>query len=125
METPKTRRRVWVGLTLLVIVGGGLLAWTLLGETSPAPAEPPQSSGAVVKHIEFITPGTVIDKQQPEGWSHLVLKSQPRLSEETKKKVNGPTARLAVILFTTTTADVKSEQVGAQKKYYLHRIGVG
>jgi len=125
-ESPaRSRRTLWMGLVSLLLVGGGLTTWYLLSGTAVAPAEPPQSSGAVVKQIEFVTPGTAIGNEPPEGWSHLLLKSQPRLSDETKKKVNGPTARLAVLLFTTMTADVKSEQVGNQKKYYLTRLGIG
>jgi hypothetical protein len=73
----------------------------------------------------MIRPGTVIASSAPAGWTHLVLKSKPRLPDDQKKLVNDMTARLAVMVFTACTADVRAETVGGVPQYRLVRLGYG
>jgi hypothetical protein len=75
--------------------------------------------------MELIRPGTVIGPQAPAGWTHLVLKSWPRLPDDQKKLVNEMTARLAVAFFTATTADVATEDVQGVRQFRLARLGFG
>ena len=75
--------------------------------------------------LELIRPGTVIGSQAPAGWTHLVLKSWPRLPDNQKKLVNEMTARLAVTFFTATTADVVAEDVQGARQFRLSRLGFG
>jgi hypothetical protein len=75
--------------------------------------------------LELIRPGTMIGHKAPAGWTHLVLKSWPRLPDDQKKLVNEMTARLAVAFFTATTADVATEDVQGVRQYRLARLGFG
>jgi hypothetical protein len=79
----------------------------------------------VVRSIELIAPGTVIGKTAPKGWSHLVLKSQPRLPADQSRLVNDLTARLACFVFTTTIIHVEAHGTGADRRFRLARIGRG
>jgi hypothetical protein len=88
-------------------------------------AQPGSGPTAAGVRLELIRPGTVIGQQAPAGWSHLVLKSWPRLPDDQKKLVNEMTARLAVTFFTATTADVAAEDVQGGRHFRLARLGFG
>ena len=80
-------------------------------DPSPATPSPP----------EFIAPGTVVEPNDHPGWSHLVLKSRPRIRPDQRDKVNDLTARMAAWMVTATLADVKKTESG----YALRAVGVG
>jgi hypothetical protein len=86
------------------------------------PSGEPTATGV---RLELIRPGTVIGPQAPSGWTHLVLKSWPRLPHDQKKLVNEMTARLSVAFFTATTADVVAEEVQGIRQFRLARLGFG
>lgn len=73
--------------------------------------------------IDLVEPGLVIGQSAPAEWSHLVVKSHPRIRDEDLSKVGGTTARLSSILFTAFLADVKSAAGGST--YRLERLAVG
>ena len=72
--------------------------------------------------IATIPPGTVVDKGPPRGWSHLVVKSLPRVREANRQQVNAITARMAAWMFTAFLADVRKN---AQGQYELRAIALG
>jgi hypothetical protein len=112
--------------TNVVFWGFALLLAAVPGDRSPSLlGQPGRATVATAVKLEQIRPGTVIDRQAPTGWTHLVLKSHPRLPDEQKKKVNEMTARLAVMVFTTITADVEPEVVQGVKQFRLARLGFG
>jgi hypothetical protein len=111
-------------LTLLVLL---LL---LLGLTLPiapltAPASPPAPPATRLPRLEFIRPGTIIEDRPPTGWTHLVLKSQPRLPEAERRKVGETAATLATMVFTANTAAVERDDQAGGRRYRLARLGVG
>jgi hypothetical protein len=77
---------------------------------APAPALP-----------ETVAPGTVVEPNDHPGWSHLVLKSRPRIRADQRDKVNDLTARMAAWMVTVTLADVQKTDAG----YALRAVGVG
>jgi hypothetical protein len=89
-----------------------------------APAAPPPTAAPLVR-LELIRPGTAIDDRAPAGWTHLVLKSQPRLPDAERRKVGETTADLATMAFMATAADVQPEIQDGQRRYRLARIGIG
>ncbi len=120
------------GVTLVGVAGVCFLKCVAAPAPQPQAPPPPEArpstapnTRALVKGVEAIKPGTVVGETAPSGWSHLLLKSYPRLDETEKKKVNGLTASLAQIVTTVSVADVQATQVGNQKKYVLARIGIG
>jgi hypothetical protein len=92
---------------------------------STAPAAPLASQPSRLPRLEFIRPGTVVEDRPPAGWSHLILKSQPRLPEPERRKVGETAAALATMVFTATTAAVELDDQAGGKPYRLARLGVG
>ncbi len=81
---------------------------------------------------ETIAPGTVVDRSAPEGWSHLVIKSLPRVRlSEVERVPSVPiigrdlTVRMVGWMFTAFTADVVKERQGVHTRYRLRAIGLG
>lgn len=73
-----------------------------------------------------IAPGTVIADRPPEGWSHLILKSQPRIGDATRDQISDFYAPLTELLFTAILADVQSaEDTGGGSSYYLAKVAIG
>ena len=63
--------------------------------------------------VPAIPPGTAIpDDGPPRGWSHLVVKSKPRVRPAEVGKVNRLTARMASWMMTTFLADVRPTDDG-------------
>lgn len=75
--------------------------------------------------VSLIEPGTVIENSAPKGWSHLIIRSQPRVAPEDQAKVNSTTAHYAGLLFTTMAAKVEAYRAGNQTRYRFKDVGVG
>jgi hypothetical protein len=83
---------------------------------------------------ERIAPGTVVERGPPAGWSHLVIKSEPRVKPSEVPRV--PLPRIVDIsrdeylqqiswMFTAFTADVVEERQGAHARHRLRAVGLG
>jgi hypothetical protein len=110
----------------------GLPLLLMAPQTTPPPTNKPTATTTtpakpipIIRSIDLIEPGTVIDRTPPRGWSHLVLKSQPSLPDDQRRQVSEMTARLATLVFTTTLVNVQSHGTGKDKRYRLARIGLG
>lgn len=75
--------------------------------------------------IELIKPGLVIENGPPEGWTHLIIKSHPRIADEELKRTSGMTARLASFIFTAFTARVEPPPSNGPPPYRIASIGAG
>jgi hypothetical protein len=76
--------------------------------------------------VAAIPPGTVIADRAPQGWSHLIVKSQPRIGADSRKEVSASTARLAGLFFTAMLADVKeNREAGGDAPFGLSNVAVG
>ncbi len=94
-------------------------AW--LGEYDVTASEPQQ-----------IAPGTVIGRGAPDGWSHLIIKSLPRVKPSEAARVPVPpflsrerVLRQASWMFTVFAANVVQERQGRQSWYRLRAVGLG
>ena len=127
------RRRglpILAGLLTLGLAAGGLM-WAV----RPAPVPPPvwgAEYDLAARSPEEIAPGTVIDWSAPPGWSHLVIKSLPRVKpgEEAKVPSNlvlgrAGTVRMAGWMFTAFLADVISEPHAGRTRHRLRAVGLG
>lgn len=72
-----------------------------------------------------IAPGSVIDREAPKGWSHLIIKSQPRIGAGDVKKVTNQVNQLSCLLFTAVVANVQEDKSGGPARYRLSGLGVG
>lgn len=117
-----------VGVSAL-LVAAMAARWLIPKSTPPAWADDYDVTAQVP---ETITPGAVVDRNPPTGWSHLVIKSQPRVkpSEVSRLPSNvfvdrdGLVRRVAW-MFTVFTADVVEERHGTLTRYRLRAIGLG
>jgi len=90
----------------------------------------PSADGAEIdvkpRRVALIPPGTVIGDRAPKGWTHLIIKSHPRLGAESRAKVSVSTARLAGLLFTAILADVQpTGQPQSDVRFMLSSVAVG
>jgi hypothetical protein len=77
------------------------------------------------RSIDLIAPGTVIEKDAPKGWSHLILKSQPRAGTGDVKMIAKSTAQYAGLLFTAIVADVEPGRLADSGRYRLAGLALG
>jgi hypothetical protein len=119
----------------LAIVGLGAVAALALGWQWLRSAKPPAWSDdydVTAKPPESITPGIVVERSAPAGWSHLVIKSLPRVRPSEVPRVPAVpvlgrdyTVRMVSWMFTAFVADVVPEQDGSHTRYRLRAIGLG
>jgi hypothetical protein len=81
---------------------------------------------------EEIAPGTLIGSEPPAGWSHLVIKSLPRVrpADIPRLPTNPIVDREGLVrrvswMFTAFVADVVPERHGHHTRYRLRAIGLG
>jgi hypothetical protein len=79
---------------------------------------------------ESIAPGTVVENGPPDGWSHLIIKSLPRVKPSEMPRIPTKLGREYVIqkvswMFTVFAADVVKEQHGSHTRYRLRAVGLG
>lgn len=125
---------------LVVLVSAGAWAIRLLWQPEvveslvPPPEEPTwlNDYDLSVTQPEPIAPGTVVEDTPPAGWSHLIIKSLPRVkpSEIAKLPTNPFVGRDGLVrqvswMFTVFTADVVKEQQAGHSRYRLRAIGLG
>lgn len=85
-----------------------------------------QPTGVEVRarRVSLIPPGTAIDKSPPTNWSHLIVKSHPRICDADVAKAGDMTSKLSSIIFTAFVANVKLDPKNP-KAYRIDRIAVG
>lgn len=137
------RRAVWAVGTLFTIgfaVAGFVWAtwperppltdWSHEYDTTPKPPEKASFISAdsptydlTSRPADSIEPGTIVEKAAPKGWSHLVLKSLPRVREDQKKDLPELTVDKASWMFTAFLANVKQD--GGRYKFDKAALGLG
>jgi hypothetical protein len=120
------RRGGWIiaGLAVAGLGAGGLAVWA----TWPASVPPPDWAAEYdlsARPPEQIAPGTVVGTSAPAGWSHLVIKSLPRVREDQRAGLPSITVEKASWMFTAFAADVVPEQHGPHTRYRLRAVGLG
>ena len=85
---------------------------------------PPWRSGGCNQSWFYLQPGLLIGDKPPEGWSHLVVKSIPRLASGEKDSLPNGSAKTAAYFRTVILANVKPVDVD-EKEFELTQIGIG
>jgi hypothetical protein len=88
---------------------------TVLGAHTPAISPP---------RLVKLPPGTQLDDKPPTGWSHLVLKSIPRLASGDRGSLPAGSSQTATMFRTAILVDVQPVDQD-EKEFALARIGVG
>jgi hypothetical protein len=71
-----------------------------------------------------LKPGMRIDKKPPEGWSHLVMKSIPRLASGDRASLPSGSSKTATLFRSVMLANVKPVDIN-EKDFELTQVGVG
>ena len=106
--------------------------WSKEYDTTPRPisgpayisTDSPIRYDLVSKPADSLEPGTIVEKTAPKGWSHLVIKSLPRIREDNKKGVPELTVEKASWMFTAFVANVVKEENG-RYKFDKAALGLG
>ena len=128
-------RRVRVVLVLSMVGLVALAAGGLAVRTFRPTVAPPawaDDYDVTAQPPEAIAPGTVVERGPPVGWSHLVIKSLPRVRGDQIPRVPDNTfvgrdglIRRVTWMFTAFVADVVPERQGPHTRYRLRAIGLG
>ncbi|MFO0798653.1 MAG: hypothetical protein U0804_14355 [Gemmataceae bacterium] len=125
-------RGVTLGLVAVAAFGVAAAVWAAW-PVQPQPTDwsdeyrpAPPSAAAVYdltpKPAPEIAPGTVIGTTAPPGWSHLVIKSLPRVRPDHRAGLPDLTVEKAGWMFTAFLAEVGRDKDGS---YMLKRLGLG
>src|SRR4051812_30662464 len=108
-------------LIAVLLAPFAIAAWAVWPKAAPEP-DWAAAYDLTAHQPETIPPGAIVENGPPEGWSHLIIKSLPRVRPSERNKVNDLTARMASWMFTAFLADVKSDEHG---RHRLKRIALG
>lgn len=107
---------------------GGAAAWFLWPSPTPAP-EWANDYDVAARAPDTIKPGTVVGTSAPDGWSHLVIKSLPRVRPGEEQNIPASfrtkTVQMTRWMFTVFAADVRPEVRGKETRYHLRAVGLG
>lgn len=108
---------------------GALAAVAVAGMLSPARDSQPQPTRSATfdcqpRPLARIPAGTRIASAPPKDWTHLISKTQPKLTGEVEK-LHERAAELARLLFTSILARVDAYQTPAGPRYRLGEVAIG
>jgi hypothetical protein len=116
------RRHVFLSLATLMP--------SLISGSQCAGAAPPTAMlavGAVAwsqPRLVYLQPGLLVTDKPPSGWSHLVVKSIPRIASGDQGTLPSSASKTAAYFRTVIVANVKPIDAD-EKEFELERIGVG
>jgi len=123
-----TKRRLLRSLAVIGLAALCVGAWYLWPSAAPAPVWAADYDVAT-RPPEALPPGTVVGDSAPHGWSHLVIKSLPRVRAGEESKIpllaRSQTVRMTRWMFTVFVADVRPEMRGDVTRYQLRAIALG
>lgn len=119
-------RRITIILAVLGLAG--LCIAGVVWATWPDPPALPDWSNdydLTARHPDELPAGTVVGTSAPEGWSHLVIKSLPRVHPRDRDKLLSYAADKASWMFTAFVADVVPESRGEHTRHKLRAVSLG
>jgi hypothetical protein len=106
----------------------GLISWAVWPPRTHAPTWAAEYDVAA-RPPESLAPGTVVGRSAPAGWSHLIIKSLPRVRPGEESKIpllaRSQTVSMARWMFTAFVADVRPEPRGAETRFHLRAVALG
>ena len=103
------------------------VAVALLGVLPLWFACPPAAAGEaapVGPAVQPLPPGTVVGASAPEGWTHLIIKSVPRIESGDVDTLPSLAQSTATLFRTVVLADVR-RAADPDAKFRIERIGIG
>jgi hypothetical protein len=112
------RRRFLASLAAVGLLGRGAAS---AAENDPTLAR----YDVTPRPIELIPPGTVVEKTAPAPYTHLIVKSFPRLGAGDVDAVSDMIKELASFLHTALVAKVAPYDVNGARRYRLAEVATG
>jgi hypothetical protein len=94
-------------------------------QTSSLPTDLPATYDLTSRPADSIPPGTIVEKSAPPGWTHLIIKSLPRVRESEKHGIPELTVEKAAWMFTAFLADVTRETANGRTRYRFNKAALG
>lgn len=116
------------GIILAGLGIAGLCVAGVVWATWPDPPALPDWSNdydLAARHPDELPAGTFIGTSAPEGWSHLVIKSLPRVHPRDRDRLVSYAADKASWMFTAFVADVVLESRGEHTRPRLRAVALG
>jgi hypothetical protein len=117
-------KRVFYFAILIPLLGVPGTASQVTGPDSGIGTIAALAVGSMQSKLVFLQPGLLIGDKPPEDWSHLVLKSKPRLTSGDVHNLPKEAAKTAAYFRTVILANVKPVDVD-EKDFELTQIGIG
>jgi hypothetical protein len=73
----------------------------------------------------LVPPGTIVGTTAPRGWTHLVIKSRPRIASGAIERLSKKDVQFATFLVMTTLARVGQRPAGSGVSYVLEEVACG
>ena len=109
---------------LIPILGVPGSAKEITGPSSGALTIATLAAGSMQTKLVYLQPGLLIGDKPPEGWSHIVVKSLPRLASGDTDSLPKGAAKTAAYFRTVILANVKPVDVDEQD-FELTKVGIG
>jgi hypothetical protein len=119
--------RLWRAARKTRLVGKTLLSGVMVCALTDL-ATPQDGSGGAYdvkrRPLDEIPAGTVVGREAPQGWTHLIVKSRARPGTGDLRALSPQVDRLSRLVFTAIVADVRPGP-GGGPPYELARVAVG
>ena len=117
-------KRVLYIAILIPLLGAAGTAKEVTGPSAGALALATMAAGNMQTKLVYLQPGLLIGDKPPEGWSHLVVKSLPRLASGDKDSLPKGAGKTAAYFRTVILANVKPVDVD-ETEFELTKVGIG
>jgi hypothetical protein len=117
-------RRVLYTAILVPILGASDVRSATTEPESDVGAVAAMAVGWMQPKLVQLQPGLLIGDKPPQGWSHLVVKSIPRLASGEKDSLPNGSAKTAAYFRTVILANVKPVDVD-EREFELTQVGIG
>jgi hypothetical protein len=117
-------KRVLYFAILMPLLGVPGAASETAGPSSGAVTIATLAVGSMRTKLVHLQPGLLIGDKPPEGWTHIVVKSLPRLASGDKDSLPKEAAKTAAYFRTVILANVKPVDVD-EKDFELTQVGIG
>jgi hypothetical protein len=112
------------GLCIPLLLTGGLCLSKCSGSEPALALLLAQTVAATQPRLVYLQPGTRISDKPPKGWTHLVLKSLPRLASGDRASLPAGVSKMATFFRTAIVADIQPSDPDT-KDFVLAQVGVG
>jgi hypothetical protein len=137
IPTRENRFEFWLCFATVLGIAVGLLfanSPSMLAQESitNTPSSAEQSAEALEEEFDvertvvpLLNPGTIVNDKAPDEWTHLILKSNPAVTQGDISDVSQNDKNLSSLVRTASVANVVKRQLGEQTVFQLSHVAIG